>query len=78
MHSLLTGTARVAGCADEGLNFEELRGYLPGDDIRAIDWKVTARTGEPHVRVYTEERDRPAMLVVDQRLSMFFGTRVIA
>ena len=51
-----------------GLNFEELRHYLPGDDTRTIDWKVTARTGEPYVRVYTEERDRPALLVVDQRM----------
>ncbi|AVO39073.1 DUF58 domain-containing protein [Pukyongiella litopenaei] len=57
-----------------GLNFEELRDYLPGDDIRAIDWKVTARTGRPHVRVMTEERDRPALIVVDQRMSMFFGS----
>jgi len=37
-----------------GLNFEELRDYLPSDDVRAIDWKVTARTGKPHVRVFTE------------------------
>ena len=59
-----------------GLNFEELRGYLPGDDVRAIDWKVTARTGEPHIRVYTEERDRPSLIVVDQRMSMFFGSRL--
>lgn len=75
VHSLLTGrhASRMRG---RGLNFEELRGYAPGDDIRSIDWKVTARTGEPHVRVYTEERDRPALLVVDQRMSMFFGTRV--
>lgn len=59
-----------------GLNFEELRGYLPGDDVRAIDWKVTARTGEPYIRVMTEERDRPALIVVDQRMSMFFGSRL--
>jgi uncharacterized protein (DUF58 family) len=58
-----------------GLNFEEIRGYLPGDDVRTIDWRVTARTQKPHVRVYTEERDRPALLVVDQRQSMFFGSR---
>ena len=58
-----------------GLNFEEMRDYLPGDDVRAIDWKATARTGAPHVRVFTEERDRPALLVVDQRMSMFFGSR---
>jgi uncharacterized protein (DUF58 family) len=57
-----------------GLNFEELRDYRPGDDIRSIDWKVTARTGSPHVRVMTEERDRPALIVADQRMSMFFGT----
>lgn len=57
-----------------GLNFEELRHYQQGDDIRTIDWKVTARTGEPYVRVYTEERDRPVLLLVDQRMSMFYGT----
>ncbi|WP_233998896.1 DUF58 domain-containing protein [Microbulbifer pacificus] len=72
--SVLAGrhTSRLRG---RGLNFEELREYWPTDDVRAIDWKVTARTGEPHVRVYTEERDRPALIVVDQRMSMFFGTR---
>jgi len=59
-----------------GLNFEEMRDYLPGDDIRSIDWKATARTGKPHVRVFTEERDRPALLVVDQRMSMFFGSQL--
>lgn len=59
-----------------GLNFEELRHYLPGDDVRAIDWKVTARTQTPHVRVMTEERDRPALIVVDQRMSMFFGSKL--
>jgi uncharacterized protein (DUF58 family) len=58
-----------------GLDFEEIRGYLPGDDVRTIDWRVTARTRKPHVRVYTEERDRPALLLVDQRMSMFFGSR---
>ena len=74
VHSLLAGrhASRIRG---RGLNFEELRGYLPGDDIRTIDWKVTARTRKPYVRVFTEERDRPALLVVDQRLSMFFGTK---
>ncbi|WP_170751323.1 DUF58 domain-containing protein [Ruegeria lacuscaerulensis] len=72
--SILNGrhSSRLRG---RGLNFEELRNYLPGDDIRTIDWKVTARTGAPHVRVYTEERDRPVLLLVDQRVSMFFGTK---
>jgi len=73
VRSVLNGrhASRLRG---RGLNFEELRGYQPGDDIRAIDWKVTARTGTPFVRVMTEERDRPALIVVDQRMSMFFGS----
>lgn len=73
--SVLNGrhASRLRG---RGLNFEEMRNYLPGDDIRSIDWKATARTGTPHVRVFTEERDRPALLVVDQRMSMFFGSRL--
>jgi uncharacterized protein (DUF58 family) len=74
VYSLLTGR-RASRLRGRGLTFEEIRGYLPGDDVRTIDWKVTARTREPQVRVYTEERDRPGMLVVDQRLSMFFATR---
>ncbi len=75
VHSLLSGrhASRLRG---RGLDFEELRQYRPGDDIRAMDWKATRRTGEPHVRVYTEDRERPVLLVVDQRLSMFFGSKV--
>ena len=73
--SVLNGR-HVSRLRGRGLNFEEMRDYLPGDDIRAIDWKATARSGSPHVRVFTEERDRPALLVVDQRMSMFFGTRL--
>jgi uncharacterized protein (DUF58 family) len=71
--SVLSGR-RASRLRGRGLEFEELRAYLPGDDVRAIDWKVTARTGAPHVRVTREERDRPALLVVDQRQAMFFGT----
>lgn len=72
--SILAGqhTSRLRG---RGLNFEEIRHYLPGDDVRTIDWHVTLRTGEPHVRAYTEERDRPSILVVDQSMSMFFGSQ---
>ena len=74
IHSILSGrhASRLRG---RGLNFEELRGYLPGDDTRHIDWRVTARTHKPHVRVYTEEKDRTVWLLVDQRISMFFGSR---
>ena len=57
-----------------GLDFEEMRNYLPGDDVRSIDWKATARAGKPYVRVMTEERDRPTLLLVDQRISMFYGS----
>ena len=72
--SVLSGryASRLRG---RGLNFEELRGYLPGDDIRHMDWKVTARTRSPHVRVYAEDKDRTVLLVVDQRQNMFFGTK---
>lgn len=72
--SILSGRygSRLRG---RGLNFEELRRYLSGDDVRTIDWKVTARTRTPHVRVYSEEKDRKVLLLVDQRISMFFGTR---
>ena len=59
-----------------GLEFEEMRQYLPGDDVRDIDWRATARTRKPHVRVYTEERDRSALFLVDQRVNMFFGSRI--
>lgn len=74
VHSLLSGryASRMRG---RGLNFEEIRDYRTGDDVRSIDWKVTARLQSPHVRVFNEERDRQGLLVVDQRLSMFFGSR---
>ena len=74
VQSILSGrhASRLRG---RGLNFEELRHYRPGDDIRTMDWKVTNRTGKPHVRVYTEERERQVYLLVDQRISMFFGSQ---
>ena len=72
--SVLSGRKR-SRLRGRGLDFEELRNYRPGDDIRTMDWRVTNRTGRPHVRVYNEERDRPVMLVVDQRLPRFFGSR---
>lgn len=74
VHSLLAGrhASRLRG---RGLSFEELRHYVEGDDTRTIDWLATARLGSPHVRVYSEERDRPVLLLVDQRRAMFFGSR---
>ena len=72
--SLLSGryASRLRG---RGLAFEELRRYQPGDDIRSIDWRATARLRSPHVRVFSEERERPVLLVTDQRTPMFFGSR---
>jgi len=75
VHSLLFGR-RASHVRGRGLDFEELRGYIAGDDVRSIDWRVTARMRKPFVRVYSEERDRPTVLVVDQRINMFFGSRV--
>src|SRR5262245_36287304 len=75
VHSLLAGryASRMRG---RGLNFEEIRTYRPGDDVRTIDWKATARLQKPQIRVFNEERDRAALLLVDQRMAMFFGMRV--
>jgi len=58
-----------------GLDFEELRHYRQGDDIRRIDWRVSQRRGSPHVRVYSEESDHMTMVLLDQRMGMFFGSR---
>ena len=74
VHSLLFGR-RASHVRGRGLDFEEIRSYVNGDDVRSIDWRVTARTQKPYVRVYSEERDRPTMLVIDQRINMFFGSR---
>lgn len=57
-----------------GLEFEELRPYLPGDDVRTIDWKVTAKTGQAFVKQYAEQKERLLWLVVDQTASMDFGS----
>src|SRR5436305_5519769 len=58
-----------------GIAFEEVREYQPGDDIRAIDWNVTARTGHPFVKRYIEERELTVVLAVDCSGSHQFGTR---
>ncbi len=57
-----------------GMEFDEVRPYVPGDDIRTIDWNVTARTGEPHVKRYVEERELTVMLLVDVSASQDFGS----
>lgn len=57
-----------------GMSFSEVRAYQYGDDIRNIDWNVTARTGEAHVKVFEEERELTVMLLVDVSQSSYFGT----
>jgi len=57
-----------------GMEFDEVRPYVPGDDIRAIDWNVTARTGEPHIKRFVEERELTVMLLVDVSASQDFGS----
>jgi uncharacterized protein (DUF58 family) len=84
-HRLLLDTARrarrsMSGGHDSrfrgrGMEFAESRIYQPGDDVRSIDWRVTARTGRPHTKLFQEERERPVILLVDLGASMFFGTR---
>jgi uncharacterized protein (DUF58 family) len=58
-----------------GVEFDESRPYQEGDDLRTIDWRVTARTGRPHTKVFREERNRPVLLWLDLRSSMMFATR---
>jgi len=64
--------SRVRG---RGMEYDESRDYQPGDDIRRLDWRVTARTGRPHTKLFREERERPVFVCVDYRHGMFFGTR---
>jgi len=58
-----------------GLEFDEVRLYQAGDEVRDIDWRVTARRGRPHTRLYREERDRPVLLLADLGPGMLFGSR---
>lgn len=58
-----------------GMDYQESRAYQAGDDIRNMDWRVTARAGHPYTKLYQEERERPVVLLLDLSPSMFFGTR---
>ena len=58
-----------------GMDFDEVRIYQPGDDVRSIDWRVTAKTQTPHTKIFREERERPVLVVADLRSSMFFGSQ---
>ena len=58
-----------------GMDFDQVRLYQAGDDVRSIDWRVTARTQVPHTKVFIEERERPILIICDLRSSMFFGSQ---
>jgi uncharacterized protein (DUF58 family) len=61
-----------------GMAFSEVRQYVPGDDVRAIDWNVSARMNDPHVKLFTEERDRTVNLMIDMSASGLFGSHIQA
>jgi len=67
--------AHMSKLRGRGMEFDQVRAYQPGDDIRSIDWRVTARTTEVHTKLYQEEKERPVVLCVDYRRSMHFATR---
>lgn len=73
-HSSLLAGQHQSRLRGRGLNFEELRRYQPGDDLRHLDWRTSLRQGKPYVRSYSEERDRPVLVLLDQRMNMFFGS----
>ena len=80
LDTVQTGRSMLAGryrsrFRGRGMEFSESRQYQPGDDRRHIDWKVTARTGFAHTKVFVEERERPVFIIIDFSASLYFGTR---
>ncbi|KAB0545510.1 DUF58 domain-containing protein, partial [Pseudomonas palleroniana] len=57
-----------------GVDFDQVRVYQAGDDVRTIDWRVTARTQEPHTKLFHEERERPIFIMIEQSHRLFFGS----
>ena len=72
--SHLTG-AKQSTLRGRGLDFDEVRAYQAGDEIRSIDWRVTAKTGTAHTKVYKEEKEKPVYVLLDLRSNMFFGSQ---
>lgn len=80
-HHRLTATSARSGdrqslLRGRGMDFTDVRNYQMGDEVRHMEWRSTARTGKPHIKLYEEERERPIVLLVDFNPSMYFGTRV--
>ena len=75
--SLMTGNQsgiKLSKYNGRGIEFSEVRAYQPGDDVRSIDWRVTARKNRPHTKIFHEEREHPTIIAVDQSQNMFFGS----
>lgn len=70
---MLTGDY-ISAFKGRGMEFDEVRGYNPGDDVRTIDWNVSARMGEPYIKVFKEEREMTLMLLLDVSRSQYFGS----
>lgn len=68
--------ARDTRVRGRGMEYEESRAYMPGDDVRTMDWRVMARTGDAHTKIFAEEKERRFLLAVDLSPSMYFGTRL--
>ena len=68
--------SKLSKLKGRGVDLAEVRAYQPGDDIRSIDWRVTARTNKPHTKIFREERERPTLIVIDQSQNMFFGSKL--
>jgi len=73
--SSLRSGARETRVRGRGMEYEESRAYVAGDDMRTMDWRVMARSGEAHTKVFAEEKQRSFLLAIDLSASMFFGTR---
>lgn len=71
--AMIDGDSRTS-FRGRGMEFAEVRPYQVGDDVRNIDWRVTARTQKPYTKLFQEERERPVYILVDQRSPMFFGS----
>ena len=72
--ALLAGRRKIRQ-RGRGVDFEEVRLYAPGDDVRSIDWRVTARSGDPHTKLFQEDREQPIVLLVVLRSPMWFGSK---
>ncbi|ABM00376.1 DUF58 domain-containing protein [Shewanella amazonensis] len=68
---------RASQIKGRGMEFAEVRQYQKGDDVRTIDWRVTARTGKTHTKLFVEERERPVLLLVDLSHSLYFGSTLM-